>query len=75
MLLVGADGGLQDKHIGDFPDFLRPGDAVVVNDTRVISARLDGVRVRGDAVARIEAMLIKRIDKVVGRRWCAPPRN
>ena len=68
MLVVGADGGLQDKSVGDFPDFLRPGDAVVVNDTRVISARLDGVRVRGDAVAHIEATLIKRIDD---SRWRA----
>ena len=50
------------------PDFLRPGDALVVNDTRVIAARLDGVRVRGDAVARIEATLIRRIDD---SRWRA----
>ena len=41
MLVVGADGALLDRRVGDFPDFLRPGDAVVVNDTRVIAARLD----------------------------------
>jgi len=68
MLVVSAAGALQDRRVGDFPDFLRPGDAVVVNDTRVIAARLDGVRVRGDAVARIEAMLIRRID---ASRWRA----
>lgn len=68
MLVVGADGALLDKHIRDFPDFLRPGDAVVVNDTRVISARLDGVRVRGEAAARIEATLIKRVGD---SRWRA----
>ncbi len=68
MLVVGADSALADRHIRDLPDFLRPGDAVVVNDTRVIAARLDGVRVRGDAVARIEATLIKRLD---GSRWRA----
>jgi S-adenosylmethionine:tRNA ribosyltransferase-isomerase len=50
------------------PDFLRPGDALVVNDTRVIAARLDGVRVRGEAAAHIEATLIKRLD---GGRWRA----
>ena len=33
------------------PDFLRPGDALVVNDTRVIAARLEGIRVRGEAAA------------------------
>jgi S-adenosylmethionine:tRNA ribosyltransferase-isomerase len=68
MLVVGADGAFEDRRVGDLPEFLRPGDAVVVNDTRVISARLDGVRVRGDAVAHIEAMLIRRIDD---SRWRA----
>jgi S-adenosylmethionine:tRNA ribosyltransferase-isomerase len=68
LLVVGADGALRDSRVGDLPEFLRPGDAVVVNDTRVIAARLDGSRVRGEATARIEAMLIKRLD---GRRWRA----
>ena len=68
MLVVGAKGGLADKRIADFPDFLRPGDALVVNDTRVIAARLDGVRVRGEAKARIEATLVKRVDD---SRWRA----
>ena len=68
MLVVGADGALEDSRVGDLPDHLRPGDAVVVNDTRVIAARLDGVRVRGGAVAGIEATLIERID---ASRWRA----
>src|ERR1700722_16344290 len=68
MLVVGADGSLEDHHVGDLPDFLQPGDAVVVNDTRVIAARLDGIRVRGEAVAHVEAMLIRRIDD---SRWRA----
>ena len=54
--------------MSDLPDFLRPGDALVVNDTKVIAARLEGIRVRGQAAARIEATLIKRIDDC---RWRA----
>jgi len=68
MLVVGPDGGLEDAHVFDLPRLLRPGDALVVNDTRVIAARLDGIRVRGAAVAAIEATLIKRLD---GSRWQA----
>ena len=45
-LLVVKDGGLADHIIRDLPDFLRPGDALVFNDTRVIPARLSGVRNR-----------------------------
>jgi S-adenosylmethionine:tRNA ribosyltransferase-isomerase len=40
------DGALEDRIIRDLPDFLRPGDALVFNDTRVIPARLSGVRQR-----------------------------
>ncbi len=68
MLVVGADGALADRGVADLPDYIRPGDALVVNDTKVIAARLDGIRVRGDAVAHIEATLIKRLD---GSRWRA----
>ena len=45
-LLVVKDGALDDRVIRDLPDFLRPGDALVFNDTRVIPARLSGVRQR-----------------------------
>ncbi|WP_292064356.1 tRNA preQ1(34) S-adenosylmethionine ribosyltransferase-isomerase QueA [Brevundimonas sp. UBA7664] len=45
-LLVVRGGDLEDRIIRDLPDFLRPGDALVFNDTRVIPARLSGVRER-----------------------------
>ncbi|WP_332659523.1 tRNA preQ1(34) S-adenosylmethionine ribosyltransferase-isomerase QueA [Brevundimonas sp.] len=45
-LLVVKDGDLEDRIIRDLPDFLQPGDALVFNDTRVIPARLSGVRQR-----------------------------
>ncbi len=68
MLVVGPGGTLTDSRVSDLPSFLRPGDALVVNDTRVIAARLEGVRVRGEAVAGIEATLIRRVDDC---RWAA----
>ena len=60
---------LEDAHIGDRPRFLRPGDALVINDTKVIPARLDGTRTReGGSTVRIEATLVKRLSP---ESWCA----
>jgi S-adenosylmethionine:tRNA ribosyltransferase-isomerase len=62
-LLVVSPGGnppLSDHVMRDLPDLLRPGDALVLNDTRVIPARLFGLRARGEATARVEIMLHKR---------------
>ncbi|MFT0892093.1 tRNA preQ1(34) S-adenosylmethionine ribosyltransferase-isomerase QueA [Pseudochelatococcus sp. G4_1912] len=59
MLVVRPDG-LTDQFVSDLPSLLRPGDVLVHNDTRVIPARLDGIRVRGESVTRVEVMLHKR---------------
>ncbi len=40
-MLVVDDGHIADKHIRDFLDYLRPGDVVVFNNSRVIPARFD----------------------------------
>ncbi|MDQ1152981.1 tRNA preQ1(34) S-adenosylmethionine ribosyltransferase-isomerase QueA [Brevundimonas sp. SORGH_AS_0993] len=45
-LLVVRGETLEDRIVRDLPEFLRPGDALVFNDTRVIPARLSGVRQR-----------------------------
>jgi S-adenosylmethionine:tRNA ribosyltransferase-isomerase len=59
---------LQDCRIRDLPDLLRPGDAMVVNDTRVIRAALTGERLRGPNRATVAFNLHKRIDEY---RWLA----
>ncbi len=51
---------LEDRGVRDLVELLRPGDALVLNDTRVIPSRLWGRRHRGEASARIEIMLHKR---------------
>jgi S-adenosylmethionine:tRNA ribosyltransferase-isomerase len=75
MLVVGADGGLMDSRVRELPNFLRRGDALVVNDTRVIPARLEGVRVRGEATASIEATLIERVDDCRWRALARPAKK
>src|SRR5262245_50588896 len=70
-LLVVRPGGspeLDDRGVRDLPDLLQPGDALVVNDTKVIAARLKGRRLGHAAEPRIEATLVKRLD---GSRWNA----
>ena len=57
-----------DRQVSDLPDFLRPGDQLVVNDTKVIPAKLTGRRIGGATEPKIEANLIKRLD---GSRWQA----
>lgn len=61
-LLVADAGGISDLHVFDLPSILRPGDRLVLNDTRVIPARLTGTRQRGDTVARIEVTLLEQKD-------------
>jgi S-adenosylmethionine:tRNA ribosyltransferase-isomerase len=57
-LLVADGDGLRDLRVADLPAVLRPGDRLVLNDTKVIPARLSGTRRRGEAVARVEATLL-----------------
>jgi S-adenosylmethionine:tRNA ribosyltransferase-isomerase len=48
LLVVRPDGKpvLSDARVCDLPSFLKPGDALVFNDTKVIPAQLEGVRLR-----------------------------
>ena len=61
-LLVAEGGSISDRHVFDLPGILRPGDRLVLNDTRVIPARLTGLRHRGDTAARIEVTLLEQVD-------------
>ena len=69
LLVVGPEeGGLEDRVFGELPDLLRPGDALVLNDTRVIPARLFGRRARGETAVAVEATLHRRL---APHRWSA----
>ena len=70
LLVVRADQEpeLDDRAVRDLPELLRPGDVLVVNDTKVIPARLKGRRIGRGTEPAIEATLHRRID---GSRWRA----
>ena len=58
--LDGANGACRDMKFTDLPALLRAGDLLVFNDTRVLHARLHGVK---DSGGRIEVL----IERPVGR--------
>ena len=69
MVRPGQSPELEDRQISDLADLLRPGDCLVVNDSKVIAARLRGRRIgRGATEPEIEATLHQRID---GSHWKA----
>jgi S-adenosylmethionine:tRNA ribosyltransferase-isomerase len=78
-LLVAGQRSLRDAHVFDLPSLLRPGDRLVLNDTRVIPARLTGRRERsgpaGTSLARIEATLIEPLANGFWRALVKPLRK
>lgn len=64
MVLDRNDGSIAHKHFTDIKEYLRPGDHLVLNNTRVIPARLYGEK-EGTG-AGIEVLLLKRLD---ADRW------
>ncbi|MBB3935408.1 tRNA preQ1(34) S-adenosylmethionine ribosyltransferase-isomerase QueA [Aureimonas phyllosphaerae] len=65
LLYVPASGPFADCRVGDLPDFLREGDVLVFNDTKVIPAQLTGERIRagsdGSSRVAVDATLHMRI--------------
>ncbi len=70
-LLLAKGDCITDHHVSDLLDIFRPGDRLVLNNTRVIPARLIGHRARGEAVAKIEITLLEPL--AFGWRALAKP--
>ena len=70
-LLVAGPDAIEDHIVRDLPAYLRPGDRLIVNDTRVIPARLIGRR----GEARAEATLIKDMGRGRWRAFARPGRR
>jgi S-adenosylmethionine:tRNA ribosyltransferase-isomerase len=63
MVVDRAGSAIAHRHFRDLLDYLRPGDVLVANDSRVIPARLLGRKATG---GRVEVLLLKRLGE---RRW------
>jgi S-adenosylmethionine:tRNA ribosyltransferase-isomerase len=68
LMVVHAGGAIEDARVADLPGYLRAGDVMVFNDTRVIPARLFGVRERDGSRVAVQATLLKRL---APNRWTA----
>ena len=58
-LLLAQGDAISDLHVFDLVDIFRAGDRLVLNNTKVIPARLFGTRARGEAVAKVEITLLE----------------
>jgi len=63
MVVPKSGGPIEHRTFTDLPQRLRPGDLLVLNDTRVVPARLILAR---DSGGRVEALLLRRLE---ARRW------
>ena len=70
MVLHRETGELEHKHFYDVIDYLNPGDCLVVNNTKVIPARLMGVK--EETGASIEVLLLKRKEEKVWETLVKP---
>jgi len=59
LVLDGADGSVAHRRMAELPSLLSPGDLLVVNDTRVIPARLHATKATGGAAE----VLVERIEE------------
>jgi S-adenosylmethionine:tRNA ribosyltransferase-isomerase len=64
LVLDGATGGITDRGMGDLPSYLRAGDLLIFNDTRVVAARIVGSKPSG---GRVEIFL-ERVTADTGRQ-------
>jgi S-adenosylmethionine:tRNA ribosyltransferase-isomerase len=74
LLVVGRET-FADRSVRDLPGLLRPGDALVFNDTKVIPAALEGTRIRDDARAHVSFNLVKRVDESRWRAFARPAKR
>lgn len=70
MIVDREDGSIEHKHFYDIIDYVNPGDCLVINDTKVIPARLMGVK--EDTGASIEVLLLKRREEKVWETLVKP---
>jgi S-adenosylmethionine:tRNA ribosyltransferase-isomerase len=73
LILNRKDGSMAHRHFYDIIDYLKPGDVMVFNDSRVIPARLKGKRVGSGGV--VEILLLRRLEPNVWNALVKPAKK
>ncbi|MGI6157578.1 MAG: tRNA preQ1(34) S-adenosylmethionine ribosyltransferase-isomerase QueA [Saccharofermentanales bacterium] len=73
LMVVPKTGPYEHRHFSDIGEYLRPGDCLVLNDTRVIPARLFGVKANG--TAKVELLLLRCLHDTTWRVLVRPGRR
>jgi S-adenosylmethionine:tRNA ribosyltransferase-isomerase len=73
MVVHCAERRIEHRHVTDLPGYLRPGDLLVVNDTRVIPARVRGRW--ADTGGHMELLLVEEVDPGVWTCMCRNTRR
>jgi S-adenosylmethionine:tRNA ribosyltransferase-isomerase len=73
MVVSRSTGSLEHRHFHDLADWLRPGDVLVCNDSRVIPARLQGQKAEGGG--KVELLLLRRLDRGIWETLARPARR
>lgn len=71
LLVAEADRPIRDRHVTDLVSELRPGDRLVLNNTKVIPARLFGTRSRDSAQGRVTAKVEITLMEPAAEGWQA----
>jgi S-adenosylmethionine:tRNA ribosyltransferase-isomerase len=74
MMVITPPDAIVHDHFSHFPDLLDPSDTLVINDTRVIPARLFA-EPKGAMQRPIEVLLVRQRDRVTWEAWCKPARR
>ena len=76
MVLDRKTGVISHRIFRDITDYLRPGDVLVVNDSKVIPARIYGKKIREDGTEGADAeCLLLRVLSTFGKRSCVPAKD
>ena len=71
-LLVAGPSTIQDAQVSDLSRYLLPGDRLILNDTKVIPARLTGIRHRDSSQGPVEARIeVTLLEPLAGGNWTA----